>query len=148
MFAFRKPILCEKPFTDDLGELSRFLDWAGKSQVNLQMVNQYRYIPHLGANALTYYDYYHSGTDGLAWDCISLIALARGSIMLHNRSPVWECIINGQHLSLRAVQEAYVEMLVHWLATPKQDLKYIYDAHRKVKDYVDGQEDSTNRDSG
>lgn len=138
------PMLCEKPITFDLDDI-KVLDLLG---VEVAMVNQYKFIyGQEGQGNDTWYEYYKSGADGLAWDCISLIALAEEKPYLSNKSPVWSAGINGKSLNISAMDYAYINMLEEWIANPKGDLEYIEMAHKRV---VEGfyHEESYYRGSG
>lgn len=126
-----RPILCEKPITNDLDALSRLLGTIGDSHAHLDMVYQYKELDHEG-DGETVYDYYKHGGDGLYWDCIQLIGLARGPITLRETSPVWTCKLNGRVLSIAEMDWAYIRMIKNWLANPGQDLDEIYRIHEKV----------------
>ena len=85
------------------------------------MVNQYAYYPGINeSKGDTIYDYYKSGDDGLGWDCIQLLQLAKGSVFLSNQSPVWFCSINGLILSRDVLDRCYVEMVNDFLNDGKK----------------------------
>jgi hypothetical protein len=129
------PILCEKPITKSMTQLETLLDDLKKAGTKLEMVSQYDYLVDPCAVGDTSYDYYRSGGDGLAWDCINIIKHAKGTVTLAAESPVWRCTINGQVLSLRDMDHAYVEMMDHWLRDPtRTDFDKIYAAHKKAHD--------------
>ncbi len=127
--AYDLPILCEKPITKNLGDLKRLLN----SGIKLRMINQYEYILRWSAYGPTYYDYFKSGADGLAWDCINIIGLSESLPSLHNISPIWKCAINGQELSISQMDAAYIRMIDDWYKNPQPDHDYILEAHEKVK---------------
>lgn len=80
----------------------------------LFMVNNYAYYPFEQAqckHGRTFYDFYHSGPDGLAWDCIQIIALANYSISLSNESPIWAVMINGERLDKNLMDFTFVDMI-------------------------------------
>ena len=132
-----KPILCEKPFSKDLGELRALIAELKAAGTRVQMVNQYDCLAFpRDARGLTVYDYFKSGGDGLEWDCISIVRHANGEIRLHNQSPIWNCWINGKQLSLADMDGAYVEMVDRWLRDPQDDLAKIWRAHKKVYDLI------------
>lgn len=132
-------VLCEKPYSkkeEDLDELS-YLD--EKKLARLRMVNQYRYIHKsiMTEGSLTSYNYFNSGKDGLAYDCINLIGLANAEIKLETTSPIWKCTINGSRLNRNDVDEAYIHMLWEWFKNRNEDdVKYIIHAHLKVKEWL------------
>lgn len=133
---YRKPILCEKPFTTDIDKLDRF---EYENRVNLDlitMVNQYQYLTHETSQGDTYYDYFKSGGDGIAWDCLNLIGLAKGAIELSNRSAVWKAQINGQKLHLEDIDHSYISMVRRWVSEPKSNYRYASNAHRKVQAFL------------
>jgi hypothetical protein len=125
------PILCEKPVVTDTEDLDQFDD------IMLTMVNQYAFLPknkgRLKENDYTLYDYYHSGGDGLYWDCINIIGLDEtGHIILRKDSPIWKCVINGKKIDRNDIDLSYVLMVQNWLTKPIPDLDYMKKAHKKV----------------
>jgi len=97
------------------------------------MMCQYQMLDDGLSEGITRYDYFRSGKDGLVWDCISLLALARGVIVLQNESPMWECILNGRELTLRDVEQAYVDFVARWLKEPElQDRAWLVRAHERA----------------
>ena len=125
------PILCEKPVMKNLPSLARFLD---DRRAAFRMMTQYALLDQKGLPdyGLTHYDFYHHGTDGLAWNCMQLIGLARGAVQLYEQSPIWTCYLNGRKLSLDQVGWAYVEYVRLWLREPNQDREEIYRMHSKA----------------
>ena len=138
MFAkIEVPILCEKPITKDLEELNKTLDYvAAYPSAKLDMVMQYKELVYSTAKKPTKYNYYKSGNDGIYWDCIQIIGLAKGEIYLSNESPIWKCQINGQHLKIQDMDWAYVEMIKRWLAKPGQSLNEIFEIHDKTAEFA------------
>jgi len=127
-----KPILCEKPIETSLHYLKMLLD---RPNLNLRMINQYEYMPgadEADAEGKTYYNYFKSGRDGLAWDCINIIGMAKGDVELKNDSPLWECCINGSVLKLGWMDSAYIYMIDKWVKNPTNNHEYILKAHEKV----------------
>lgn len=128
---YKRPILCEKPITRDPTELAAVLMLKPK----LQMVNQYAHMPiSKSKNKPTSYNYYRHGGDGLNWDCINVIGLAKGPVKLDQQSPVWNCTINGKKLNLSDMDHAYISMIKSWVKNPEPNLDYIAMAHGKVLD--------------
>ncbi len=142
-------VLCEKPFIND----ARDMDYLESSMLmaksvgmKLSMVSQYDFFgdfcgAYFGAPwDGTEYDFYQSGRDGLPWDCINIIWHARGKISLKNESPIWRCIINGEHLEIGRMDEAYVDMIDSWIRNKEYYPEYqlIVDKHKRVLDYIDG----------
>jgi hypothetical protein len=133
---FDLPYLVEKPLTKLPIELDNFLMVVQRLGLNLQMVNQYQELVKPGAVGDTRYNYFKTGNDGLAWDCINIIGLANDSVTLNNDSPIWECVINGQKLSLSDMDRAYISMVEKWTNNPTPNLDYIRSAHDKVFKYI------------
>jgi hypothetical protein len=140
-----KPVLCEKPFINDwrrLGVLENVITAAEEQKMQLSMVSQYDFIrfdekPPEGIT--TYYDFYRSGPDGIAWDCINVMWIATGKVTLKNESPVWKCMINGFNLDIKMMDYAYIEMIESWLKSSyKPQYDRILHSHQKVVDYLDG----------
>lgn len=140
--SYNVPILCEKPLSKDIGEVERVCEEAARRGVQLDMVNQYRYCEWaatLTANDHTSYNFFNTGRDGLAWDCISIIALAKGKVSVENTQPVWSCTINGHKLRYERMDWAYITMISEWLngTLRNHGIGYILDAHHKVLKYIE-----------
>jgi hypothetical protein len=129
-----KPILCEKPISKSITVADEVLWELRKAGARLEMVNQYAELDPAGDGPTTYNCYRH-GDDGLYWDCISLIRLARGPIELREDSPTWQCTLNGRQLTLGDVDAAYLRMIDRWLRDPTRgDYNELMQAHNKVAD--------------
>lgn len=123
------PILCEKPIS--YGEED--IDWLFNNNINIAMINQYHYLS--GVGGATYYDFYNTGKDSIQWDCINIVGMARQEkAYINNKSPEWNCCINGKRLTIEDVNAAYVDMIREWLGEPKSNLEYIKEAHKKVRE--------------
>jgi len=137
---FKKPILCEKPISKDIEQLLSFdCEYEDVLRKYVTMVNQYFYLPKKEAiNDITKYDYFKTGGDGLAWDCINIIGLAEDSqkVFLNNKSPVWKCSMNGVKHNLGDMDYAYVLMIMDWLSNPKSNWDYALTAHLRVRDKI------------
>ena len=128
---YNLPILCEKPITKDLDQLYKLLN----SDIKLKMVNQYKYMlaeKIKDEMAESWYDYFKSGGDGIYWDCINIIGLARNFPTLSNESPIWRCRINNQDFNLSEIDYSYISMIQDWKNNPKPDHEYIALAHERV----------------
>lgn len=137
-------ILCEKPITKKIKDFERI---PKEYWDDIFMVNQYQYYPNIQTlavdNGLTEYNFYHSGGDGLAWDCIQLIHLAKNKkrIRLSNKSPVWKASINGMELSKGLIDQCYLDMLEDFYTGSFQllwDLNKAYNAHEEVWELLGG----------
>lgn len=132
---FRRPILCEKPFTTNLELLRKFEDKHGGWTDLVRMVNQYEYMISKSLTGDTEYNYFKTGGDGLMWDCLNIIGLAKGKCVVGNTSPIWRCKINGQELSLANVDKSYIEMVKDWTSNPRSNFLYAKTAHEKVSQW-------------
>lgn len=135
LFQFGKPILAEKPLSTDFGKLVTFEDNHREDLALLQMVCQYEFMQKQFRGS-TFYDYFKTGADGLAWDCINIIGLARGNVSLDNKSPYWNVKLNGSLLNLGLVDHAYIDMIKAWLKEPKSNWAYARKAHEKTVQYM------------
>lgn len=112
-------ILVEKPLCrlSSMLRIQTVRDACKDHTDKLFMVNQYAYIPWVEKGiGPTIYDYYNTGRDGLGWDCIQLIHLAKGYLSLRNKSPIWQCTINGLPITRGMVDRAYIEMIRDFLS--------------------------------
>lgn len=134
---FKKtPILCEKPISTYIHEIKDF-DFK-----DVYMVNNYVFMLQMNpirvsTDPITHYDYFKTGSDGLAWDCIQIINLAEGKITLGCTSPKWQPIINGLQLTPNMIDQSYLEMV--WDFTHGMRYQWgedeIKQAHQKVMEY-------------
>lgn len=116
--------LCEKPLSKDLKECIDIRTAADKERAKGFVVNNYYMIMKRFDNDKSInikYDFYHSGKDGLEWDCCQLIYRDPIAI-IDNRSPVWSLSINWQEIQYREVELSYIKMIDaflrdnhHWL---------------------------------
>lgn len=143
--ATERPVLCEKPLCHSVSELSQLEKAVGINISYLTMVNQYQYLTSDISHGSTFYDYFKTGPDGLYWDCLNIIGLAKGELFLAAKSPTWNCQINGKKLALTNIDYSYIEMVKDWLLSPKSNYAYARMAHEKVTRIV--YDRSTNRDS-
>ena len=136
------PILCEKPIATSVRQAIRACNLAASCGFDLEMVNQYAFIKGTPTQwpDLTSYNFYNHGRDGLYWDCISIVGLARGQVLLEETSPVWKCVINGDELNVRDMDAAYITMIDRWLNRDLAHLgrDYILSAHAKVEALLKG----------
>jgi hypothetical protein len=137
----RVSILCEKPVikTDDIHKDFEIIYKIKEAGHLIFMVNNYAFYPGLlNGRGKTSYSYYNSGGDGIAWDCIQLIHMARGVIELSNDSPFWKTQINGTHLIQDYISAGYVEMVDDFITDNHVNLwnfDDILSAHKKVIAY-------------
>jgi hypothetical protein len=128
------PILCEKPLTKDYDELIRFSRRHGHQVERIQMINQYQYcLTEEPDGDETIYDYYHSGADGLVWDCLNIVGMAEKRPELRTVSPYYRCQINGHRIDLQLVSLGYLYNISDWLiGNSKNNWDYAVKAHEKV----------------
>lgn len=131
----KKPILCEKPLSTDPHEISEILNLSDAGDFPLTMMMQYQWLVNPALVGESYYDYFRHGADGIVWDCMQIIALAKKSVHLREKSPIWKCRINGYDLNVSHMDSAYVEYVSNWLKHPSQDLGYLAEIHSKVLEY-------------
>lgn len=130
---YKKPILCEKPISKNMEQLKQIVKEIKEENISFQMMFQYKgLVPRL-AIGKTYYDYFRHGNDGLAWDCLQIIGLAKDQITLREESPLWDCQINGHRLHLEFMDNAYVVAVESWLKGQPQDLGEILAVHEKTE---------------
>ncbi len=129
---YKKPILCEKPVSKNIGEVTEILHQVSADKTPFKMMLQYEVLSANTTTGLSLYNYFRHGRDGLAWDCIQIIGLARGEVSLSEESPIWQCWINGKELSLSHMDYAYVKYVDDWFKQPHQDKSQILDIHVKT----------------
>lgn len=131
----RKPVLCEKPLCKDPQALAPVIAEYGHTRTPINMIFQYEELaPPMPAYGESTYNYFKHGTDGLVWDCIQIIALASGEIILEESSPIWTCQINGHSLRLSDMDQAYISHIAQWLKNPGQDTGWLMNVHFKTKE--------------
>jgi hypothetical protein len=104
------------------------------------MVNNYAYYSQgiTEGEGDTHYDYYNSGKDDIAPDCIQLIHLAKSGIgYLRNLNPVWDCMINGRQLNRELIDLCYIKMIKDFVSDGELygrlwGIEDIKTAHEKV----------------
>jgi len=137
ILTIRKPVLCEKPVTKNMEELEAIGTRAKLYGTPFQMVMQYIFLVDPSKTGPSHYDFFKHGPDGIPWDMMQCVALAKEDVTLGEESPIWDCVINGERLNIAAMDFAYIEMIKYWLADPTaQPWEFIYKAHKKVHDYA------------
>jgi len=133
-------ILCEKPILCD--DPQYILDFANDRDHEIFMVNNYAYYSHqiYESEGKTSYNYYNSGGDGMFWDCIQLIYLAKSEISLSNNTPIWFAEINGVELDRETIDLCYVKMIHDFYKNgdvygQRWGREEIIAAHNKVLEY-------------
>lgn len=135
LLVFQKPILCEKPVTKNIFELKTLQKEIAFQRTPFRMVMQYEMLTETNRIGRSYYNYFKHGNDGLAWDCMQIIGLARGHVQIEERSPVWSCMINGKTIHLEHMDAAYIGYVQKWIKEPNQDPEKILDIHEKTASF-------------
>ena len=81
------PVLCEKPITKSISELADLFQYIKDNNINFTMMLQYSKLFSATDQGQSSYNYYNTGGDGLGWDCIQILGLAKGSVVIKNDSP-------------------------------------------------------------
>lgn len=133
------PFLCEKPISKDLG----FLDWLKHKSAEGRMVSNWAFVKpgqilSPGKHEIEY-DCYNTGKDGLAFDCIQLIHLAKGFPKLQTDCPTFKASIDGELITLDAIADSYVTMIKTWLTEPEKlwNLEEAKKATEKTLSYME-----------
>lgn len=129
---YRKPILCEKPICKDTTELNNLFTEIKESKTPFRMVFQYSLLCGTARIGRSNYNYFRHGNDGIYWDCLQIIGLARSGISLEETSPVWRCTINGQVLKIADMDSAYIGDVQRWMRNPNLDLSFLKEIHEKT----------------
>lgn len=129
------PILCEKPITTKMIDFELL---EKRKLTHFKMVEQYKFLVDPMAFGVTKYSYFKHGNDGIYWDCIQPIGLAKGDVYLSEESPVWHCIINGKSIDLRKMDEAYIHNVKAWLRGDSflSGYEQIKKMHLKTKSFL------------
>jgi hypothetical protein len=135
----RTPILCEKPVTKDLDEIEELHEWCEENKYSYNMVMQYKELEiTTEPDRVSGYNYFRHGNDGLTWDCMQIIGLAKGPVVLGEDMPIWMCSINGKYLNIRDMDQAYVAHIQKWLVGAlDQPMNEILAMHRKVHEFME-----------
>jgi len=133
-----KRVLCEKPISMEDGQIESLI----KTEYKISMVNNWWWaikirFGHMPRVKIIEYNYYNTGKDGMAWDCIQPIFIA-DRVIIKTDSPVFQCHVNGQELTRFFFDASYVEMIKAWLAGDNLwTLEQALEANQKVRQYVD-----------
>ncbi len=133
-----KRILCEKPFSKNIAETRDIVSHLKRHGTRVSMVSQYMELADPNSLGPSGYDYFRHGQDGLIWDCIQIIGMARGEVIIQEKSPIWKCSLNGKQLSVADMDMAYVQHVNRWLSGWQQDLDLALEFHEKTHDYNSG----------
>lgn len=106
-----KPFLCEKPVSKKLEEIEPF---TGYKQG--YVVNNYAYMFNKFEkdSCKITYDYFCTGQDGVAWDCIQLLYLDQDAT-INTKSPIWMVFNREKKYTYADVEWSYVSMIIDFL---------------------------------
>jgi hypothetical protein len=112
-------------------EMREIASW----RLNLTMVYQYKYAyKEDRRKGPSLYSHYNHGQDGIVWDCIQLVGLAKSKILLTDHLPTWTMEVNGNEVSRAEVDNSYVVFINEWLNGREKQLPCtILDAHLKAE---------------
>lgn len=120
LHGYKGRVLCEKPLCkNDLIDngTAHKIPLTSYWPEHLYMVNNYAHITEefWKQRGLTSYHFYNTGNDGLLWDCLQLLVIARHGVEFGTKSPIWEVQINGTMVPHRAINMSYVSMIEEFL---------------------------------
>jgi hypothetical protein len=123
MQGYEGDILCEKPLV--MGneiDIGFFFATMRALKLNVRMVCNWAFTaPNFidkPESRIIEYDNYNTGKDGMAWDCIQLIYIAKGFPILKTKSPFLDCKIDGERVDEADIAYSYVAMIEAWLKDP------------------------------
>lgn len=130
----RKPVLCEKPIIKNSKDVKMILELFEKHETPFTMTMQYSELIDESSRGESMFDYFKTGPDGLYWDTLQIIGLAKDRATVNNKSPVWTCVINGKTLSIADMDMAYVSFVSKWVSgTIEQSYSDLIEMHEKVE---------------
>lgn len=136
LLQWKKPVLCEKPVVRNLPQLRLLVGFYEAQKVPFSMIMQYRELIKTKSSGQSWYNYFNHGKDGLAWDCMQTLALAKGEVTLGENSPFWNCQINGEQLHIAEMDGAYISFIRKWLDDPGYNSENVVKAHESVERYL------------
>lgn len=117
------PFLVEKPLDTDPKSIRYLRELCIKQGVDGRMVCNWAFAGRLrfdpGCHQVQYSNF-HTGNDGLGWDCIQLIYLAKGFPELSTGSPFLQCHIDDNRIHEGMIAMSYKKMVEAWLQDPAQ----------------------------
>jgi hypothetical protein len=134
-------ILCEKPICKDVETMCKL---EQKIRVPFYMVCNWSFVNPCDilwpGSCTIEYENSRTGDDGLAWDCIQLIYLAKNfDLSLNNKAQAFKCAINGYPVSLADIERSYETMIRDWINCPSNlwNLNDAVLATWKVEKYIE-----------
>lgn len=124
--------LCEKPVSKSPKEIESLMRYDAKYGGCGYMVNNWartllRYVKPNSQNV--YYDCWNTGKDGLLWDCIQLVYLAKGRPhQLESESPTFSAWLGTTRITLGVIELSYIAMVRSFLEGDDKRLWTLQDA--------------------
>jgi hypothetical protein len=143
----KKPVLCEKPIVKNASDVKEIIELFKKHETPFTMTMQYSELVDDNSKGDSHFDYFKTGPDGLYWDTLQIVGLAKGKVTVNNKSPIWNCMINGKQLSIVDMDHAYVSFVSKWISGAiEQDGNDLIEMHRKVeREYELSRSESSDR---
>lgn len=121
-----KTYLCEKPLSKNPDEIKELIAIEGRTKSKGYMVNNWSFATgfvgaFFGINKdMVYYNNWNTGKDGVLWDCIQLIYLAKDfNIQICTGSPVFRAFCGDNNVSLTDIDKSYISMIDNFLSSKK-----------------------------
>ena len=123
-----RPFLCEKPVSKLLSDMKLL-----KTYSSGYMVNNWLYAcEHHRINNIEY-NFYNTGKDGILWDLIQPIYIARNSVTINPAHPIFEVWADNQRITLDAICESYVDMVSDFVEGVYENLWTMEDAYKATE---------------
>ena len=141
----KKTFLCEKPLSKNPEEIQHLIDIGADGY----MVNNWCHVTEKiikPNSAKVYYDCWNTGKDGLLWDCIQLVYIARGNnFKINNQHPIFWATIDlragSNRIGLEKIAHSYCYMIDCFIEEKTDKLWSLKDAlaaTKKVLKYEQG----------
>lgn len=112
------PFLCEKPLSKSPEECKEIIKIANECMVSGFVVNNWAHTYKIGGvwqpnTCKVFYDNYHTGKDGLLWDCCQLVYLSDKAENMHllTLMPYMQAMIGGYTITHEDVAVSYIKMI-------------------------------------
>lgn len=116
-------VLIEKPLSHNEKDCRSLIKLKSSLYGHASVVCNYKYVmDNYPGQRLHTYDFFHSGKEGIYWDCCQLIYLSP-EIELNTRSPWW-CLIteNREMIDYRLVEISYIKMVDDFITGKYENL--------------------------
>jgi hypothetical protein len=117
MIAYGINFLCEKPVSKNPEEIKELIELCEKNKVEGNMVCNWKYVrPNLNPESnQILYNNFHTGKDGVNWDCIQLHYLDEEKAFITTDKPFFASIINNKNITYFNVEDSYIDMMKNWI---------------------------------